>query len=124
MSPPRRSPRGGTPTYVYSAGTLLDHYRKIAAAYAPANPITATRSRPTGTCTCPAVAEAGAHSNVVSGGELHRDKLAGADMKKIVFAGVGKTDAEIDEALDAGILSSTSRASRSWRTSPASPRTG
>lgn len=95
----------GTPTYVYSAGTLLDHYRKIAAAYAPVNPIICYSIKTNGNLhVCKLLREAGAGFDVVSGGELHRAKLAGADMKKIVFAGVGKTDAEINEALDADIL--------------------
>jgi diaminopimelate decarboxylase len=41
--------------------------------------------------------------DVVSGGELYRAQLAGADMSKIVYAGVGKTDAEIQQAIEAGI---------------------
>ena len=46
----------------------------------------------------------GAGLDVVSGGELYRALKAGADPKKIVFAGVGKTSRELGEALKAGIL--------------------
>jgi diaminopimelate decarboxylase len=95
----------GTPTYVYSAGTLLDHYRKIAAAYASAKPIICYSVKTLGNlAVCRLLREAGAGFDVVSGGELHRARLAGGDMGKVVFAGVGKTDAEITEALDADIL--------------------
>jgi diaminopimelate decarboxylase len=41
--------------------------------------------------------------DVVSGGELYRARQAGADMSKVVYAGVGKTDREINEAIEAGI---------------------
>ena len=44
----------------------------------------------------------GAGMDVVSGGELHRAELAGADVSKVVYAGAGKTDAEIEQALEAG----------------------
>jgi diaminopimelate decarboxylase len=49
------------------------------------------------------MAAAGSGFDVVSGGELYRAKQAGADCSKIVYAGVGKTDKEITEALAAGI---------------------
>jgi diaminopimelate decarboxylase len=49
------------------------------------------------------LAERGAGMDVVSGGELYRAQQAGVDPAKIVYAGVGKTDAEIEEALEAGI---------------------
>jgi diaminopimelate decarboxylase len=46
----------------------------------------------------------GSGFDIVSGGELMRCLRAGADPRKIVFSGVGKTDEEIRAALDAGIL--------------------
>ena len=49
------------------------------------------------------IAKAGSGFDIVSGGELYRAIQAGADPAKIVYAGVGKTDKEIIEALDAGI---------------------
>jgi diaminopimelate decarboxylase len=51
-----------------------------------------------------ALAEAGSGADIVSGGELFRALNAGIHPKKIVFAGVGKTEAEIEEAVRAGIL--------------------
>ena len=50
------------------------------------------------------MAEHGSGFDVVSGGELYRVGLAGGDPAKTVFAGVGKTDAEIAAGLDAGVL--------------------
>ena len=50
------------------------------------------------------LAEAGAGFDIVSGGELFRVLQAGGDPAKVVFSGVGKTAAEIDEALGAGIF--------------------
>src|SRR5271155_1975143 len=74
----------GTPAYVYSKATLLHHYRQIVDAFAP-------------------LAEQGCGFDVTSGGELYRALAAGGDPKKIIYAGVGKTDAEIAEALRVGI---------------------
>jgi diaminopimelate decarboxylase len=49
------------------------------------------------------LAEQGAGMDVVSGGELYRAQQAEVDPQKVVYAGVGKTDREIEEALQAGI---------------------
>jgi diaminopimelate decarboxylase len=49
------------------------------------------------------MAEAGSGFDIVSGGELYRALQAGGNPSKIVYAGVGKTDTEIKEALNAGI---------------------
>ena len=49
------------------------------------------------------MAQAGSGFDIVSGGELYRVLQAGGDAKKVVYAGVGKTDKEIIESLDAGI---------------------
>src|SRR5690606_37335630 len=52
---------------------------------------------------CKTLVERGAGMDVVSGGELYRALQAGADPQKIVYAGVGKTDAEIEQGVHAGI---------------------
>ncbi len=94
----------GTPTYVYSAGTIEDHYRAVADAFAPVNPLICFSIK-----SCQNIhilkrlVALGAGMDVVSGGELYRASRAGADPAKIVYAGVGKTDPEIIQALDAGI---------------------
>ncbi|MFH1419878.1 MAG: diaminopimelate decarboxylase [Planctomycetota bacterium] len=94
----------GTPAYVYSAATLADHYDAVARAFAPLNPIICYSIK---SCAnlhiCRLLRQRGSGFDVVSGGELVRALEAGGDPAKIVFAGVGKTDAEIKQALDAKI---------------------
>lgn len=95
----------GTPFYLYSVNTFLDHYRKLAKAF---------RSVPTTICfstkansnltILKALVNAGAGLDIVSGGELARAKRVGVDPAKVVFASVGKTDAEIEEAIRSNIL--------------------
>lgn len=96
--------RFGTPLYVYSQATFVAHYDRIAAAFAPLDPLIcySIKSCPN-VHLCRLLAERGSGFDVVSGGELFRALQAGADPRKIVFAGVGKTDVEIGEALRAGI---------------------
>ena len=94
----------GTPAYVYSKATLLHHYRQIATAFAP---VKATVCYSVKTCgnlhICKLLADAGCSFDVTSGGELYRALQSGGDPKKIIYAGVGKTDLEITEAINAGI---------------------
>ena len=93
-----------TPVYVYSKATLLHHYRGIAEAFALLDPLICYSVKSCGNVhICRLLAEAGAGMDVVSGGELFRALRAGVDADKIVYAGVGKTDQEIHEAIDAGI---------------------
>jgi diaminopimelate decarboxylase len=94
----------GTPCYVYSTATLREHYDRFAAAFAPLKPILcfSIKSCPN-LHICRLLHERGSGFDVVSGGELARALAAGADPARIVFAGVGKTDREILEALDAKI---------------------
>jgi len=94
----------GTPVYVYSRSTFLDHLEKIQTAYAGIDTTVCYSIKACGNIhILRELAAAGSGFDIVSGGELYRAKQAGADMSKIVFAGVGKTDREIIEALDAGI---------------------
>ncbi|NLE61168.1 MAG: diaminopimelate decarboxylase, partial [Planctomycetes bacterium] len=94
----------GTPTYLYSATTFKEHYSRMAAAFAELAPIICYSIK----C-CQNIhiirllVEQGAGMDVVSGGELYRALKAGADPSKIVYAGAGKTDKEINEAIDAKI---------------------
>lgn len=93
-----------TPCYIYSKGTFLDHLNKIQRAYCQ---IDTTVCYSVKACSniniLRFMAAAGSGFDIVSGGELYRTLKAGADPKKIVYAGVGKTDGEIKEALDAKI---------------------
>jgi diaminopimelate decarboxylase len=94
----------GTPLYVYSKATFLRHYRQIADAFAPLN---ATICYSIKTCgnlhILRMLVEQGCGLDVTSGGELFRALRAGVDPKKIIYAGVGKTDQEILDAINAGI---------------------
>ncbi len=94
----------GTPAYIYSKATFLDHLQKIQAAYAD---IDTTICYSIKACSniniLKFLAQAGSGFDIVSGGELYRAQQAGADTSKIVYAGVGKTDTEIIEALNASI---------------------
>jgi diaminopimelate decarboxylase len=94
----------GTPVYVYSKATLLHHYRQIADAFKALNPTICYSIKSSGNIhLCRLLVEAGCGMDVTSGGELFRALKAGCDPKKIIYAGVGKTDDEIRMAIDAGI---------------------
>lgn len=94
----------GTPAYVYSRRTLEQHYDRFARAFAPLDPLICYSIK---SCSnlhlCKVLADRGAGMDVVSGGELFRALRAGATPSQIVYAGVGKTDLEVRQALDAGI---------------------
>lgn len=96
--------RFGTPLYVYSARTLVDHFDRFAQAFASVKPNVCFAIK---SCQNLAILrllrERGAGFDVVSGGELARALEAGANPEDLVFAGVGKTDEEIIQALQAGI---------------------
>lgn len=91
----------GTPLYVYSAGTILDHYTRLDAALAPLDHLIcyAVKANSNG-AVLKLLANVGAGFDIVSGGELFRAINAGADPQKCTFAGVGKTRDEIEYALD------------------------
>jgi diaminopimelate decarboxylase len=96
----------GTPLYVYSAGTILDHYRRLDAALSPLDHLIcyAVKANSNGAI-LKLLAEAGAGFDIVSGGELFRVLKAGGDARKCSFAGVGKSREEIQYALEEGVLS-------------------
>jgi diaminopimelate decarboxylase len=90
----------GTPLYVYSRATLLHHLRAIQTAFAAVEPLICYSIKTNGNLgICKLMCEHGSGFDVTSGGELYRALKAGAPGNKIVFAGVGKTDAEMREAL-------------------------
>jgi len=91
----------GTPLYVYSTRTLVDHFTKVTAAFAPLGAQVCFSVKSCQNLTIlRLLREHGAAFDVVSGGEIARALEAGADPAGIVFAGVGKTDEEIRFALD------------------------
>ncbi len=96
----------GTPTYVYSAGTILDHYARLDAALAPLDhlicyAVKANSNR----AILKLLIQTGAGFDIVSGGELFRVLAAGGNPAKCTFAGVGKSADEIEYALDRGVHS-------------------
>lgn len=94
--------RFGTPSYIYSRQTLEDHFGKIARAFADLNPLICYSIKSCSNINiCRLLADRGSGMDVVSGGELERALLAGTPPEKIVYAGVGKTDSEIELALGA-----------------------
>jgi diaminopimelate decarboxylase len=97
--------RFGTPLYVYSYKTLIDHYLKLKRAFAELNPLICFSVKSNSNLSIlEALVDRGAGLDIVSGGELYRAKKIGVDPKKIVYASVGKTRQEIEEAICAGIL--------------------
>jgi diaminopimelate decarboxylase len=94
----------GTPVFIYSKATFTDHLQKIRQAYSGLDTTICYSVKACGNVNIlKFMAEAGSGFDVVSGGELYRVLQAGGDASRVVYAGVGKTDAEITEALDAGI---------------------
>ncbi len=95
----------GTPLYVYSKNEISENYHAIKKAFAS---IPATVCFSVKSCSSLGILsvlrEAGAGFDVVSGGELFRVLTAGGDPRKVVYAGVGKTDKELREALEQDIL--------------------
>lgn len=95
----------GTPFYLYSYNTLKNHFRAFDSAFAgiPHLVCFAVKSN-SNIALLKIFAEEGGGFDIVSGGELYRALLAGADPQKIVYAGVGKTREEIRYALKSNIL--------------------
>ena len=96
----------GTPLYVYSAGTILDHYRRLDAALASLDHLIcyAVKANSNGAI-LKLLADTGAGFDIVSGGELFRVLKAGGKADKCTFAGVGKSREEIEYALREGVHS-------------------
>jgi diaminopimelate decarboxylase len=97
--------RYGTPTYVYSKAALTSAYQQYAQALQAREHLIcfAVKSNPN-LAILNLFAKLGAGFDIVSGGELARVLAAGGDAKKVVFSGVGKSEAEMRQALTAGIL--------------------
>ncbi|MFI5352098.1 MAG: diaminopimelate decarboxylase [Candidatus Binatales bacterium] len=97
--------RIGTPFYVYSARTIRRHFRVFDEAFAGTNHLVCFAMKALDNLSVLKLfSSMGSGFDVVSGGELMRCIRVGADPRKIVFSGVGKTDQEIEAALQAGIL--------------------
>jgi diaminopimelate decarboxylase len=94
----------GTPFYVYSTATLARHLRVFTEALSGLNATVCFAMKANSNlAVLRTLVKLGAGMDVVSGGELALALKAGCDPAKIVFSGVGKTAAELAQALDAGI---------------------
>ena len=95
----------GTPFYCYSASTIRRHIRVFSQAFAGIDALVCYAVKANSNqAVLRLLAQEGAGMDVVSGGELTRALAAGAPASRITFSGVGKTEAEIVAALDAGIF--------------------
>src|SRR5437773_1154446 len=94
----------GTPLYVYSQHTLTDHFQKLQQAMAGVDALIcfAVKSN-SNKAVLRTLAKLGSGFDIVSGGELQRVIEAGGDPRKCAFAGVGKSEAEIEFALRKGV---------------------
>lgn len=96
--------RFGTPLYIYSRATLERHYKAFDSALSPVpHQVHYAVKANSNIAVLNVLARLGAGFDIVSGGELFRVLRAGGDPAKIVFSGVGKTGAEMQAALDAGV---------------------
>ena len=95
----------GTPFYCYSTATIERHYNVLAHAFRDQDALICFAVKANSNqAVLATMARLGAGMDVVSEGELRRARAAGVPPSKIIFAGVGKTRAEMAYALEAGIL--------------------
>jgi diaminopimelate decarboxylase len=95
----------GTPFYCYSTATLERHYRVFTDAFAGEKALVCYAMKANSNqSVLRTLAKLGAGADVVSGGELKRALAAGIPPERIVFSGVGKSEAELRAALAADIL--------------------
>jgi diaminopimelate decarboxylase len=94
----------GTPAYVYSGASIDAAYHRIDRALEGMPHLLAYAMKANGNLAILArLARLGAGCDIVSGGELARALRAGVPASRIVYSGVGKSAAELEAALDAGI---------------------
>ncbi|NBO10101.1 MAG: diaminopimelate decarboxylase [Methylophilaceae bacterium] len=95
----------GTPTYVYSKQALTSAFERFSEGFSGTDHLVcfAVKSNPS-LAILNTFAKLGAGFDIVSGGELARVIAAGGDPSKVVFSGVGKTETEMRDALNAGIF--------------------
>ena len=94
----------GTPLFVYSKQWMLDALAAYQRGFEGRDALICYAMKANSSLGVLRVfAEAGCGFDIVSGGELSRALAVGADPSRIIFSGVGKTRAEMKQALDAGI---------------------
>lgn len=95
----------GTPTYVYSAATVRDRYERLDGVLAQVpHRVHYTLKANSNGAILRVLRELGAGADVVSGGELFRARRVGFRSEDIIFGGVGKSERELREALQAGVM--------------------
>lgn len=95
----------GTPVYVYSYNTILDHFGKIERAFNAFKPLICYSLKANSNLAVAKIlVNEGAGLDIVSGGELLRALRSGVRPERVVYASVGKTKEEIQKAISAGIL--------------------
>jgi len=96
----------GTPAYVYSANTILNHYKRLDAAFSGLDHLICYAVKANSNIAIlNLLADENSGFDIVSSGELYRVEKAGGKPEQCTFAGVGKTENEIKFALLQGILS-------------------
>ncbi|HEV2351758.1 MAG TPA: diaminopimelate decarboxylase [Terriglobia bacterium] len=105
VSAPSVVERFGTPVYVYSRAVILENFRRLQAGLSDISALICYSVKANSNLRILGMLhEVGAGFDIVSGGELLRVQKVGAPPEHVVFSGVGKTEAEVDAALAAGIL--------------------
>jgi diaminopimelate decarboxylase len=95
----------GTPLYIYSQNAILETFNTLRTAFAEVDPLICYSVKANSNLgILKVLAEHESGFDVVSAGELYRVGLARGEPEKTVFAGVGKTDAEIRAGLESGVL--------------------
>ena len=95
----------GTPSYVYSASLIKQNLKEYTSSVRKEDKICYAVKSNSNLSILKLLADNGSGFDVVSGYELQRCLIAGADPKKIIFSGVGKTEKEISLALQNKIFS-------------------
>ena len=97
--------RHGTPFYLYSQRTLIDHYTKIRTAFGPVKPLICFSMKANSNlAVLKTLVARGSGLDIVSGGELFKALKIGCPPERIVYASVGKRPDEIKDAIKRGIL--------------------
>ena len=95
----------GTPLSIYSAKTILGHFLKLKSAFSSIKPLICYSVKANSNLSLlKLLILRGSGLDIVSGGELYRAKKVKCAAKRIVYASVGKTDVEIRDAINYGIL--------------------
>jgi diaminopimelate decarboxylase len=103
----------GTPVYVYSQALIEENFRRFDAAFSSVPHLVCYATKANSNLSVlRCLAALGSGADVVSGGELRAALDAGIPADRIVFSGVGKTEAEIAQAVSAGILAFNAESER------------